>query len=351
MPSNKSYSEFNTNKKTKQEKIRDDYATKETENIIRELCTKADDAKLINEVAYNLKNFPQYREFLRQANGQILIDNGVISDGGSTDAMSTARKLVSQINQMGKAQGITFSKFDSVKERVRTITNQIKAEHGVSSVSQGNIIDLPKIVFEGDVDRINAFMGWSLEGIRSMSLDEIKNYLTIYSAYWEYLDNHKAILEKDFASVDSEYKKQYDIVFSEFEDEYRAKGKSMGRSWYQKIKWVTYIQARTRNKLNAKGIGVELDRLNIEVTQIKSATKHMEFVTTFIWRHIELLKYAEDKKITGAEIAHKIAEEVKATMPNEIEEPESYTGVLNKLEETWESSNNDFTLDENEALF
>jgi len=347
MPSNKSYSQFNTGKSDKKEKLRTDYVTPENKKLIQNLCDKADDAKLINEVAYNLKNFPQYREFLRQANNQIIVDNGVISDGGEIDAMVVARKLVSQINEIGKAQGITFSKFDSVLGRIRTITDQIKAEHGVSSVSDDNIIDLPKIVFEGDIDRNNAFMSWSLEGIKAMPLDEIKNYLTIYSAYWEYLDNYKASLEKDFASVDAEYKKQYAIAFSEFEDEYRAKGKSMGKSWYQKIKWVEYIKARTRNKLNAKGIGVELDRLDIQFTQIKSATKHMEFITTFIWRHIELERIGLDGNNVPA--SPKIKEVVKSNTPRQLEEPETFNEALDSIEKNW--NDQQFTLADNEDLF
>lgn len=347
MPSNKSYSQFNTGKSDKKEKLRTDYVTPENKKLIQNLCDKADDAKLINEVAYNLKNFPQYREFLRQANNQIIVDNGVISDGGEIDAMVVARKLVSQINEIGKAQGITFSKFDSVLGRIRTITDQIKAEHGVSSVSDDNIIDLPKIVFEGDIDRNNAFMSWSLEGIKAMPLDEIKNYLTIYSAYWEYLDNYKATLEKDLASVDAEYKKQYAIVFSEFEDEYRAKGKSMGKSWYQKIKWVEYIKARTRNKLNAKGIGVELDRLDIQFTQIKSATKHMEFITTFIWRHIELERIGLDGNNVPA--SPKIKEVVKSNTPRQLEEPETFNEALDSIEKNW--NDQEFTLADNEDLF
>jgi len=347
MPSNKSYSQFNTGKSDKKEKLRTDYVTPENKKLIQNLCDKADDAKLINEVAYNLKNFPQYREFLRQANNQIIVDNGVISDGGEIDAMVVARKLVSQINEIGKAQGITFSKFDSVLGRIRTITDQIKAEHGVSSVSDDNIIDLPKIVFEGDIDRNNAFMSWSLEGIKAMPLDEIKNYLTIYSAYWEYLDNYKATLEKDLASVDAEYKKQYAIVFSEFEDEYRAKGKSMGKSWYQKIKWVEYIKARTRNKLNAKGIGVELDRLDIQFTQIKSATKHMEFITTFIWRHIELERIGLDGN--NVPVSPKIKEVVKSNTPRQLEEPETFNEALDSIEKNW--NDQEFTLADNEDLF
>jgi len=347
MPSNKSYSQFNTGKSDKKEKLRTDYVTPENKKLIQNLCDKADDAKLINEVAYNLKNFPQYREFLRQANNQIIVDNGVISDGGEIDAMVVARKLVSQINEIGKAQGITFSKFDSVLGRIRTITDQIKAEYGVSSVSDDNIIDLPKIVFEGDIDRNNAFMSWSLEGIKAMPLDEIKNYLTIYSAYWEYLDNYKASLEKDFASVDAEYKKQYAIVFSEFEDEYRAKGKSMGKGWYQKIKWVEYIKARTRNKLNAKGIGVELDRLDIQFTQIKSATKHMEFITTFIWRHIELERIGLDGN--NVPVSPKIKEVVKSNTPRQLEEPETFNEALDSIEKNW--NDQEFTLADNEDLF
>jgi len=347
MPSNKSYSQFNTGKSDKKEKLRTDYVTPENKKLIQNLCDKTDDAKLINEVAYNLKNFPQYREFLRQANNQIIVDNGVISDGGEIDAMVVARKLVSQINEIGKAQGITFSKFDSVLGRIRTITDQIKAEYGVSSVSDDNIIDLPKIVFEGDIDRINAFMSWSLEGIKAMPLDEIKNYLTIYSAYWEYLDNYKASLEKDFASVDAEYKKQYAIAFSEFEDEYRAKGKSMGKSWYQKIKWVEYIKARTRNKLNAKGIGVELDRLDIQFTQIKSATKHMEFITTFIWRHIELERIGLDGN--NVPVSPKIKEVVKSNTPRQLEEPETFNEALDSIEKNW--NDQEFTLADNEDLF
>ena len=347
MPSNKSYSQFNTGKSDKKEKLRTDYVTPENKKLIQNLCDKADDAKLINEVAYNLKNFPQYREFLRQANNQIIVDNGVISDGGEIDAMVVARKLVSQINEIGKAQGITFSKFDSVLGRIRTITDQIKAEYGVSSVSDDNIIDLPKIVFEGDIDRNNAFMSWSLEGIKAMPLDEIKNYLTIYSAYWEYLDNYKATLEKDLASVDAEYKKQYAIVFSEFEDEYRAKGKSMGKGWYQKIKWVEYIKARTRNKLNAKGIGVELDRLDIQFTQIKSATKHMEFITTFIWRHIELERIGLDGN--NVPVSPKIKEVVKSNTPRQLEEPETFNEALDSIEKNW--NDQEFTLADNEDLF
>ena len=347
MPSKKSYSQFNTSKSEQKEKIRTDYVTPETKKVIQELCDKAEDAKLVNEFAYNIRKFPQYREFIRRANNQIIVDNGVISDGYEAGTMEKARDLIRQINEQGKVQGITFSKDESFKERIKTITDQIKAEHGMSSVSDDNIIDLPKIVFEGDVDRINAFMGWSLEGIRSMSLDEIKNYLTFYSAYWEYLDNHKAILEKDFASVDAEYKKQYDIVFSEFEDEYRAKGKSMGKSWYQKIKWVAYIQARTRNKLTQKGIGVELDRLSIEFTQIKSATKHMEFITKFIWKHIELERIGLDGNNVPA--SPKIKEVVKSNTPRQLEEPETYSEALDSIEKNW--NDEEFFLADDEDLF